>query len=63
MRPEESAEISEMIQDCLDRDNQLSDWETDFIHSLDDQLSNRDWISEKQYNILEKIWNRVTARG
>lgn len=63
MRPEESAEISEMIQDCLDLDEHLSEWEADFMFSLDEQMSNRDWISEKQYNTLEKIWNRVTARG
>ena len=63
MKPGDSAEITEMIQDCLDRDNQLSEWEADFMFSLDEQMSNRDWLSEKQYDILEKVWNRVTARG
>ena len=63
MRPEELVEYQEMIDDCLDRDNQLSEWEQGYMNSLEEQLEEKGWISEKQTEILEKIWNRVTARG
>jgi hypothetical protein len=45
-----------MIQDCIKRASKLTDWEHDFIYTL----SNLKNMTEKQYERLEKIWERVT---
>lgn len=63
MGPEELLECQEMVDDCLDREQKLSQWESDFMTTLDDQLADRGFISDKQYSILSRVWDRVTARG
>jgi hypothetical protein len=48
---------------CIDEvetDNpKLSQWECDFIQSLDDQITNKHFISEKQKEILQRIYDKV----
>jgi hypothetical protein len=34
----------------------LTKWEEDFISSVGEQLKEKNWISERQYEILEKIY-------
>lgn len=52
-------DAGDMIDDCSKRYKKLTEWEKGFIDSLlelDDLAS----ISGKQYETLEKIWERVT---
>ena len=39
----------------------LTKWETDFIESLADQFEGRGSVSEKQQEILERIYAEKTA--
>lgn len=48
-----------MLEDCNKRYNKLNDWEQGFIDSLN-QLTDSGNLSYKQYETLEKIWERVT---
>lgn len=38
----------------------LTDWETQFIESVSDQLTNRGMLSGKQVEILERIYAEKT---
>jgi hypothetical protein len=60
-----------MIEDCLNvlniaRSNGgpgYNKWERDFIESVDEQLNTtngqKQRISDRQYNVLEKLWNKI----
>ena len=56
-------ELKDMIEDCIDRESRLSEWESIFIESIEEHLQTRKELSEKQEIILEKIWNKVTKKG
>ena len=51
-----------MIDDCMNRESKLTDWETVFIHSVVDQLEDGDTLTPKQCDKLEAIWDRITSR-
>ncbi len=53
-------EIPLMIQDCLDRESKLSEWEANFIADIA-EIAVEYSLTEKQTGILNKIWERVTA--
>ena len=57
------AEMSDMLDDLLgDESDQLSQWEIEFIESLDKQRSEegREWsLSGKQAAKLADIWDKV----
>ena len=53
----------EMIDDCSDRESQMSEWECDFIESIDEQLYDTKSLSTKQIDVLNRIWEKVTKRG
>lgn len=53
-------EILEQIGDCENRSEKLSDWELNFIDSISQQLTRTGSLSEKQIEILDRIWNKVT---
>jgi hypothetical protein len=63
MKRTQVQEWQEMIVDCEDRESLLSEWETNFIESIDEQLAERGSLSSKQVEILEKIWNKITEAG
>jgi len=63
MRPEQTAEYQEMIEDCQDRDRYCTDWELGFLETIEDQLADRGFLSEKQVSILNRIWEKCTERG
>ena len=52
-----------MIDDCSDRESQMSEWECGFIESLDEQLYDTKSLSTKQIDVLNRIWEKVTKRG
>jgi len=52
-------EVSQMLEDLENRAEKLTDWETSFVDSLQEQITRRP-LSPKQIETLEKIWERVT---
>lgn len=53
-------DIVAMISDCIARESKLSEWEQDFLQSLDEQLGRGRALTEKQDETLTSIWERVT---
>lgn len=53
-------EIVQMIEDVMARDHKLSEWEVEFIDSVDTQLRRGQTLTEKQDARLTQIWERVT---
>ena len=51
--------ISRMIFAIIDHpENELTAWEQDFIASIEEQFKNRGDLSNKQCEILEKIYDK-----
>ena len=53
-------EIEQMLEDCENRSEKLTDWECRFIDSVSVQIGRAKSLSEKQVNTLSNIWERVT---
>ena len=53
-------EIIAMINDCAEREGKLTDWEREFISSIHDQIDNGRKLSDRQIEILDEAWERVT---
>jgi len=53
-------EIDQMIEDILQREEKLSEWEASFIDSIESQLRRGRSLTEKQDEKLTAIWERVT---
>lgn len=53
-------DIASMIEDCMNRESKLSEWEITFIQSLDEQFTKKGSITDKQWEKLDKIWERIT---
>lgn len=49
-----------MIEDCMERESKLSDWERSFLDSIEMQMSKGKSLSPKQIETLDAIWERVT---
>jgi len=56
-------EWRQMVDDCMDRESKLSEWEFSFIDSLNILLDNDYSLSMKQIDVLERIWENVTKNG
>lgn len=48
------------VKDCIDRESKLSDWDRNFISSIEDALERGMFLTTKQRNKLNEIWERVT---
>ena len=42
----------------LSSEGRLNDWEKNFIESIDDQWSHRRSLSDRQREVLGKIWDK-----
>ena len=49
-----------LINDCLNRISKLTDWESRFMSNLRIRLEANKPLTEKQDEILNEIWERVT---
>jgi hypothetical protein len=49
-----------MVADCENREEKLTAWERTFIDSIKAQLETDRALTEKQREILDRIWDRVT---
>lgn len=56
-------ETGQMIKDCQKRESRMTEWECNFIESIDEQFSRNGSLSPKQLQILDNIWEKVTANG
>jgi len=54
-------EWKRMINDCMERQSRMSDWEQGFVQSLSERLDAGRGLTDPQANRLEDIWERVTA--
>ena len=52
-----------MLEDCERRSEKLSDWECDFVDSLQRQIVDGRRPSANQVETLDNIWERATAHG
>lgn len=50
-------ELEQMIDDCMNRESKLNEWEAKFIDSICGKESN---LTQMQLAKLEEIWERVT---
>lgn len=53
--------IEEWIQAINEFSWRLSKWETDFMESITEQFETKRWISDKQEEILERIYAEKTS--
>ena len=52
-----------LVEDCEKRESKLTEWEAGFVDSIRHRLEKEQPLSAKQTETLDKIWERVTARG
>lgn len=52
-----------MVEDCENRESQMSEWECNFIESIRSQIEDDRILSSKQIETLENIWDKVTRNG
>jgi len=58
--PEEKKKmIDYMINSCKLDPNNLTDWEFEFISSIEEQFSKKNTLSTRQCEILEKIYDKL----
>lgn len=53
-------EHATMIEDCQNREEKLSDWEREFIDSIETQMARGQSLTPKQVDVLDRIWEKVT---
>lgn len=56
-------EYLQQIEDCVNRESRLTEWEVEFLDSLTRQLENGRRPSVKQIEVLDRIWEKATERG
>jgi hypothetical protein len=50
----------DMVTDCEDRESKLTEWEVNFIASLRERLDAGNKLTERQAEVLDRIWERIT---
>jgi hypothetical protein len=60
MKPEElTNEAIDYILSHLESEMRLGQWEKNFVESISDQWNNRRSLSDRQKEVLGKIWDKV----
>ena len=52
-------EIEELLSQCENFSGHLTDWESQFIESIREQFDSRGDLSDKQVEILERIYCKL----
>lgn len=52
-----NAEI--LIEAIMEESQNLNDWESDFVNSIAEQLETRNYLSEKQSDKLQDIYDKL----
>lgn len=58
-QPARSQMIALMLSVLINPNVELTKWESDFIVSINDQFTAKDTLSDKQCEILERIYDKV----
>lgn len=58
-----SEEYLQLITDCENRSERLSDWQLGFIDSLKRQIEEGKMPTPKQIEKLDEAWEQATSRG
>lgn len=53
----DSKVIEEWIRTINEKGENLNKWEQDFVESITEQFEQKKWISDKQEDILERIYS------
>lgn len=53
----DKSETELMLQDCINRQSKLTDWEVTFLKSIQPHINN---LRAMQLAKLEEIWERIT---
>ena len=56
-------EQQSMLDDCIERQSKLNEWEINFVDSAYEFFENQGSLTPKQCTKLEEIWERVTTNG
>lgn len=56
-------EQAQLVKDCEDREERLTDWQRGFIDSIGRQLEAGRSLSAKQSDLLDEVWTQATERG
>jgi hypothetical protein len=56
-------DILQLIENCEERDQNMTDWECRFIDSLSFQIEKEIRLTDKQILTLENIHDKVTVQG
>ena len=62
-KPAWYSEYATLLEDCEERSNRLTDWECQFVDSLQRQLAEGRRPTEKQSTRLDEIWEKAIAKG
>lgn len=57
-------DVESMLQDCEEsvemQDCPFNDWELDFLENIRERFDEKGDLSDKQKDILEKMWNEIS---
>ena len=56
---EKRKQIEFVLEHCTDNWQRLTEWEQGFVESVADQFNRRGTISEKQEDVLERIYVKL----
>lgn len=59
--PNNAGMIDHMLRELEQPAKMLHDWEKDFLYSIRDQFNRRGWLSDRQFDVLERIYAERTA--
>ena len=58
-----TTEHLQLIEDCENREERLTDWQRTFIDSIKQQIAQGRQLTERQSECLNECWERATAKG
>lgn len=61
MPPDKKAVIEQMLQALETPSKTLTKWEENFLESIADQFKTRHSLSERQFEILDRIYSEKTS--
>ncbi len=53
----------QMVADCEARESRLTEWEADFIQSLRERIDAGRGLTDRQAEMLDRVWTRATHKG
>jgi hypothetical protein len=56
-------EAQTLIDDCIARESRLTEWEREFVSSIQSQIAEGKTLTRKQVARLAETWDRVTSEA